>query len=332
MEMTVWEWFERRSFHHRDFCGLANPGGSGRQLTTTLILPARNVAGTIGPILDTVARLNERTGLIEQVMVVDADSADGTADIARARGAEVYSENELLPVYGPAQGKGDAMWRSLSAARGDIVMFADADTRDFDEHFIYGTLGPLLAVPGIRFSKAAYRRPYTQEGQSVADGGGRVTELMAKPLLNFFYPGLTGFVQPLAGEFAAYRELLCNIPFLTGYGVEIGVLIDVLAAAGLPAMAQVDLGSRQNRHQPLGDLTRMSSTVLRALARRVHLPEQEMPEPAAPGVWALPRHDIYRHAVATQDGLRLDEHLNELTERPPLTQVLAAGRERDSVA
>jgi glucosyl-3-phosphoglycerate synthase len=332
MDMTVWEWFEQRSFNHRDFRGLASPRRAGGRLTTTLILPAREVAGTIGPILDTVARLNERSSLVDQVIVIDADSADGTAEIASARGAEVYSENELLPEYGPAQGKGDAMWRGLSVARGDIVMFADADTRDFGEHFIYGTLGPLLTVPGVHFSKAAYRRPFTQDGQSVADGGGRVTELMAKPLLNFFCPELTGFVQPLAGEFAAHRELLCSIPFLTGYGVEIGILIDVLTEAGLPAMAQVDLGSRQNRHQPLWDLTRMSSTVLRALARRFHLPEQQVPEQGAPGTWALPRQDIYLHAVAVSGGLRLDEHLSELTERPPLARVMAAGRERDTVA
>ena len=158
------------------------------------------------------------------------------------------------------------MWRSLSVARGDIVMFADADSTDFREHFIYGTLGPLLTDPGIQFSKAAYRRPFTSGGKSVVDGGGRVTELMAKPLLNFYFPELTGFVQPLAGEFAAHRELLCSIPFVTGYGVEIAMMIDVLAEAGLPAMAQVDLEYRQNRHQALWDLTRMSSAVLRALA------------------------------------------------------------------
>ena len=156
--------------------------------------------------------------------------------------------------YGPTQGKGDAMWRALSVARGDIVMFADADTADFGEHFVYGTLGPLLADPGIRFCKAAYRRPYATGEKSVVDGGGRVTELMAKPLLNRFYPELTGFVQPLAGEFAAHRDLVVNLPFLTGYGVEIGLLIDVLADVGLAAMAQVDLGVRQNRHQPLRDL------------------------------------------------------------------------------
>jgi glucosyl-3-phosphoglycerate synthase len=324
MDMTVWEWFEQRSFHYRDFCDLAGRGEIGRGLTTTLILPTRNVAATIGPILDTVARLNERTSLVEQVIVVDADSPDGTAEIARAHGAEVYSENELLPAYGPSQGKGDAMWRSLSVARGNIVMFADADTRDFEEHFIYGTLGPLLTIPGVQFSKAAYRRPFLQDGQSLADGGGRVTELTAKPLLNYFYPGLAGFVQPLAGEFAVCRELLDNIPFLTGYGVEVGILIDVFAEAGLPAMAQVDLGSRQNRHQPLWDLTRMSSTVLRALGRRAHLPVKEMPGRTGTDGWALPRQDIYLHAVATQDGLRLDEHLNELTERPPLARLRPA--------
>jgi len=324
--MAVWDWFEQRSFHYRDFGAFAGPGETNRCPAITLILPTREVAGTIGPILDTVARLNERSGLVDQVLVIDADSADGTADVARAHGAEVYSENELLPEFGPALGKGDAMWRGLSVARGDIIMFADTDTRDFCEHFIYGTVGPLLAVPGVQFSKAAYRRPFTSDQQSVVDGGGRVTELMAKPLLNFFYPDLAGFVQPLAGEFAASRDLLFRTPFLTGYGVEIAILIDVLQDAGLSAMSQVDLGSRQNRHQPLWDLTRMSSTVLRALARRVPALEQpaldqRAPSPSAPNVWELRRPETYLHAVATEDGLRLDEHLNELLERPPMARV-----------
>lgn len=353
--MTIWEWFEQRSFHHGDFLALAGhdrsvqenaagdgdggpdgqpavgtdgpgPAGAGKAQTVSLILPTRNVAGTIGPILDTVNRLNDRTGLLSQVIVVDADSPDGTADIARSRGAEVYSENELLPDYGPAQGKGDAMWRSLSVAHGDVIMYADADTSDFGEHFVYGTLGPLLTDPAIKFTKAAYRRPFTSGGESVPDGGGRVTELMAKPLLNFFYPELTGFVQPLAGEFAAGRELLQSIPFLTGYGVELGILIDVLGFVGLSALAQVDLGSRQNRHQPLLDLARMSSTVLRALAHRAQLQEREFMAPGAPGVWALRRPEIYLHAVATEEGLRLDEHLNPLLERPPLIEVLNGPR------
>jgi glucosyl-3-phosphoglycerate synthase len=325
--MTVRDWFEARSFRYQDFSTLASGSWPAGGLTTTLVFPSRNVADTIGPILAEVARLRDRTGLIDQVMVVDADSADGTADIARACGAEVYSENELMPAYGPAQGKGDAMWRSLSVARGDIVMFADADTRDFGEHFIYGTLGPVLTVPGVQFSKAAYRRPFTQHGEPVVDGGGRVTELMAKPLLNFCRPELAGFVQPLAGEFAAPRELLCDLPFLTGYGVELALLIDVLGETGLPAMAQVDLGSRQNRHQPLWDLTRMSSTVLRAMARRLPGPAGNATDPRDGDVLGLDR-ETYLHAVATGQGLRLDEHLNELVERPALSSVAA----RDSVA
>jgi glucosyl-3-phosphoglycerate synthase len=331
MSISVREWFVQRSFTHQDFADLV-AGEQTPAVTISLVFPTRNVAGTIGPILAEVARLNDRTGLIDQVMIVDADSADGTADIARAWGAEVYSENELLPAYGPCRGKGDAMWRSLSVARGDIVMFADADTSNFGEHFIYGTLGPLLTVPEVQFSKAAYRRPFTDATQSVIDGGGRVTELMAKPLFNYFCPELTGFVQPLAGEFAAYRELLRSIPFLTGYGVELGILVDVLEDAGLPAMAQVDLGARQNRHQPLWDLSRMSSAVLRAMAIRAQLPQRGICSPGTPGVRTLRRPETYLHAVATEAGLRLDEHLNELHERPPLDQVLPAEQGQHTVA
>ncbi len=341
MSVSVREWFAQRSFGYQEFAGLAASGqaasglaaaAAGRDLSTTVIFPTRDVATTIGPILDTVTRLNERCGLVDQVIVVDADSADGTAGIARAAGAEVYSENELLPGYGPARGKGDAMWRSLSVARGDIVMFADADTSNFAEHFIYGTLGPLLTLPDVQFSKAAYRRPFTNSSQSVIDGGGRVTELMAKPLFNFCCPELAGFVQPLAGEFAAYRELFCGIPFLTGYGVELGILVDVLQDAGLEAMAQVDLGARQNRHQPLWDLSRMSSAVLRAMASRVPLAQRGVTSPAASGVLALRRPEMYLHAVATETGLRLDEHDSYLMERPPMAQVQSAARQRHTVA
>jgi glucosyl-3-phosphoglycerate synthase len=320
MNMTVWEWFEQRSFHHRDFQSLSVTATGAKRPSATLIFPARNVAGTIGTILSVVNDLRARTGLPSQVIVVDADSPDGTADIARAHGAEVYLENELMSGYGPAQGKGDAMWRSLSVAHGDIVMFADADTADFSEHFVYGTLGPLLADPRIQFCKAAYRRPFKQAGESVPDGGGRVTELTAKPLINLFYPELAGFVQPLAGEFAARRELLNGLPFFTGYGVEIGMMIDVLAEAGLAGMAQVDLGTRQNRHQSLASLTRMSSVVLRTVAMRGGIPTRQLDDGDS-RLWELRQPETYLHAVATQEGLRLDEYLNELIERPPLARL-----------
>src|ERR1700729_2806354 len=284
MNMTVWEWFEQRSYHHRDFAGLGRSSGNGAERpSTTLIFPARNVAGTIGTILSVVEELRERTGLPDQVIVVDADSPDGTADVARAHGAEVYSENELMRDLGPAQGKGDAMWRALSVARGDLVMFADADTADFEEHFVYGTLGPLLADPQLQFVKAAFRRPFKQGEEKILDGGGRVTELMAKPLINLFYPELAGFVQ-----------------------------------VGLGAMAQVDLGTRQNRHQSLASLSRMSSVVLRTVAAREGLSgglDGGLDEPVQ-GLWELHQPDTYLHAVATETGLHMDEYLNELVERP----------------
>jgi glucosyl-3-phosphoglycerate synthase len=324
MSMTVWEWFEQRSFRHGDYADLARSSGNGAERpSTTLIFPARNVAGTIGTILSVVDGLRARTGFPDQVIVVDADSPDGTADVARAHGAEVYSENELMRGYGPAQGKGDAMWRALSVATGDIVMFADADTDDFEEHFVYGTLGPLLADPQLQFVKAAFRRPFKQGEEKILDGGGRVTELMAKPLINLFYPELAGFVQPLAGEFAARREVLGTVPFFTGYGVEIGMLIDVFERVGLSAMAQVDLGTRQNRHQSLANLSRMSSIVLRTVAAREGLGERtnEDLDESMSNLWEAHQQDTYLHAVATEHGLRMDEHLNELVERPPLASL-----------
>jgi glucosyl-3-phosphoglycerate synthase len=200
-------------------------------------------------------------------------------------------------------------------------MFADADTADFEEHFVYGTLGPLLADPQLQFVKAAFRRPFKQGEEKILDGGGRVTELMAKPLINLFYPELAGFVQPLAGEFAARREVLSSVPFFTGYGVEIGMLIDVFDQVGLAAMAQVDLGTRQNNHQSLASLSRMSSVVLRTVAAREGLGQRHAGdlEQAVPGLWEQP--DTYLHAVGTEEGLRLDEHLNELVERPPLASL-----------
>ena len=327
MHMPVRDWFEQRSFHHQDFSGLACPGEPTRRPTVTLILPAREVAATIGPILETVARLNERTRLVDQVLVIDADSADGTADIARAHGAEVHSENELLPEYGPAQGKGDAMWRALSVARGDIVMFADADTRGFGEHFIYGTLGPLLMVPGVQFTKAAYRRPFASAGQPVADGGGRVTELTAKPLLNFFFPELTGFVQPLAGEFAGLPGPAAAHPVpdrVRGGDRDPDRRAPRRRAArdgpGGPGLAAEPPPAAVGPDQD--ELRRAPGTCppgSRAGARGARAPDAR---PVGSARTRLP--ETYLHAVATQDGLRLDEHLTELLERPPMAQVLPA--------
>ena len=220
-----------------------------------MILPAREVAGTIGPIIDAIAPL-ERLGLVDELLVVDAASRDGTADVARAHGARVVQESAVLPDAGPCRGKGDAMWRGLAATEGDVVAYVDADTADFDASFVTGLLGPLVTDPAVALVKGAFRRPL-RAGQAVLpDEGGRVTELVARPLLAILAPELGGLLQPLAGEQAARRDLLEAIPFPVGYGIETSMLLDALALRGLDAIAQVDLGTRQNRHQPLRELGR----------------------------------------------------------------------------
>ena len=324
------EWFEHRSYDYRRFSDLEEMGRRKRELglTVSTVLPCRNVADTVGGIVDEIHAVNERSGgepLVDQILVIDADSTDGTVEVAASKGAEVYSENELLSHYGGAHGKGDAMWRSLSVARGDLIMYVDADTKDFKPQLVYGVLGPVLYVPEVRFVKAAYRRPFKSYETVEHDGGGRVTELSAKPLFNLFYPELTGFVQPLAGEFVADKELFCSIPFLTGYAVETGIMIDVLKRVGLGAMAQVDLGTRQNRHQPLRDLSRMSYAVLRAVARRLRQ-EGRLDQARDPNVpEQLFQFSDFLHAVATPEGLKLQEYVEELVERPPIGEAMRVG-------
>ncbi len=240
---------------------------AGKQHTVALLLPAREVAQTIGPIAHTAARLKD-AGLLDEVLVIDAASQDDTALIATRAGLQVAQENELLSEYGPAQGKGDAMWRGLAATSSEIVAFADTDTEDFHQGFVLGLLGPLLCEGDIQLVKGTFRRPFRDGAAVLAEGGGRVTELMARPLLNLHAPELAAFEQPLAGETAARRELLEKIPFSAGYGVEIAMLIDSWRACGLDALAQVDLGERQNRHQPLRDLSAMAYAVLVAAQTR----------------------------------------------------------------
>jgi glucosyl-3-phosphoglycerate synthase len=299
------EWFRSRSYRHDRFADVAALARRKRELrlSVSLVLPCREVADTIGSVLDEVEALRERAPLVDQVLIVDAASRDGTAEIGRRRGAEVYDESELLPQFGSVLGKGDAMWRALSVARGDVVLYADTDSDSFGAHFVYGMLGPLLTDPGTLFVKATYHRPFTAPDGTVVDDAGRVTELTAKPLLAIFHPELAGFGQPLAGEVAAHRDVLCSIPFFTGYAVEAGMLIDVLRRVGLGAMAQVDLGSRRNRSQRLLALNSMSYAVAQALLAR-----------AGRAVDA----ESYLHAANQPGGVRLEHRRVQLLERPPL--------------
>ncbi len=226
--------------------------------------------------------------------MVDAASRDGTRAVAERRGVRVEDESDLLPHFGPALGKGDAMWRGLAATTGDLVVYLDTDSEDFTPAFVLGMLGPLLTAP-VSFVKGAFRRPLRVGARTLPDGGGRVTELVARPYLNLHVPRLAGFRQPLAGEIAAERELLEGLSFPVGYGVEIAMLLDVLAAAGLQRMAQVDLGTRQNRHQPLADLSGMALEVLAAAERRIH-----GVEPVA-GTLLVPAGTDFEHRAVRTD-------------------------------
>jgi len=234
----------------------------------SVCLPARECAETVGEIVTALLALR-RAGAIDEIVVVDAASVDGTAAVAERAGAVVRQEAELMPSFGPVLGKGDAMWRALSVLEGELVCFLDADTQGFSAHFAAGLLGPLVCEPAVSFVKAFYRRPFVQDGVSLPDGGGRVNGLTARPALELFYPQLAGVHQPLAGEVAARRDLLWGLPFVTGYGVEIAMLIDVWRTVGSEGMAQVDLDERRNRHQRLSALTPMAVAVLATVARRL---------------------------------------------------------------
>jgi glucosyl-3-phosphoglycerate synthase len=313
------EWFESRSYRHAEFADLAGLARRKRELgvSVSLVLPAREVAPTVGSILDEVAALNEDASLVDQLLVIDASSADGTAALARGLGgAEVYDESELMPAFGPVVGKGDEMWRALSVARGDLILVADPDTANFGRHFVYGLLGPLLCEPAVQFVKAAYHRPFTAPDGTVVDDAGRVTELTAKPLFGIFYPELGGFGQPLAGEVAARRDLLLSIPFCTGYAVETAMMIDTLRRVGLGAMAQVDLGTRNNRSQRLLALGAMAYAVARAVLMRVAA------EGRLPADVAAADAEAYVHAVCTPGGVVLEHPRVKVLERPPMAGVI----------
>jgi glucosyl-3-phosphoglycerate synthase len=290
-----------RSFHHSEWAPQLLR--ERKQESVTVVLPTREVADTIGPIVE---RLQALDGLIDQIVVVDADSGDRTAEIASSLGAEVHQESELLPEFGQVLGKGDALWRSLSVARGDVIVFLDSDTRDFSAHFATGLLGPLLCRDDVRFVKAFFHRPFdTGTGVQRVGDGGRVTELTARPLFSAFYPDLAAFVQPLAGEVAARRELFDELPFATGYAVETAMLLHAHERlGGTGGMAQVDLDVRHNYHQPLHKLGPMAYAVLRVVLERLRQDGRLLDDHAPP--------------LQSADGQLIQV---ELVERPPYASV-----------
>jgi glucosyl-3-phosphoglycerate synthase len=265
MSARARSWHRSNTFTHHDFP--LERLVAQRRHSVSICLPARNEERTIGAILDLLEPLREHA-VVDEIVVVD-HSTDETAAIARSRGVTVHDQAQLMPEFGAVLGKGDAMWRALPALSGDVVCFLDADSENFGTHFACGLLGPLLCDQRISFVKGFYRRPFRIGEVTLPEGGGRVTELTARPLLNLFYPDLAAIEQPLAGEIAARRDLLERLPFVTGYGVEIAMLLDAYRTVGLEGIAQVDLDVRQNAHQPLRELGPMAYAVLHAVATRL---------------------------------------------------------------
>ncbi|MFE6546852.1 glucosyl-3-phosphoglycerate synthase [Streptomyces sp. NPDC057746] len=234
--------------------------------TVSVVLPALNEEETVGDIVTAIRRdLVLRVPLVDEIVVVDSGSTDRTSEVAAAAGAKVVHRDAILPRIPAVPGKGEVLWRSLLVTRGDIVCFVDADLREFSSDFVSGIVGPLLTDPGVDLVKAMYDRPLG----GAAGQGGRVTELMARPLLNMHWPQLAGFVQPLGGEYAARRSLLERLPFPVGYGVELGILVDALHLVGLDALAQVDVGVRKHRHQDGQALGRMAASIYRTAQLRL---------------------------------------------------------------
>ncbi|WP_116213379.1 glucosyl-3-phosphoglycerate synthase [Streptomyces olivoreticuli] len=273
--------------------------------TVSVVLPALNEEATVGAIVATIRRelMTDAVPLVDELVVLDSGSTDRTAEVAAAAGARVVHRDSVLPRLPALPGKGEVLWRSLLATSGDVVCFVDADLRDFSADFVSGIVGPLLTDPGVQFVKAMYDRPLGE----VAGQGGRVTELVARPLLNLHWPQLAGFVQPLGGEYAARRSLLERLPFPVGYGVELGLLVDALHTVGLDALAQVDVGIRVHRHQDGRALGRMAAAIYRTAQLRL-----------ARGHLVRP---VLTQFERTEEGFTPRTYAVDTEERPPMAEI-----------
>ncbi|NTU81456.1 MAG: glucosyl-3-phosphoglycerate synthase, partial [Chloroflexales bacterium] len=272
LSATVDRWFAENTFSSTEYDDLQRLLALKQQqrVTISLALPTLNEEATIGEILGQVQEhLVHRVPLLDEVILVDSGSDDRTREIAAAHGVPVYLHQEILPQYGAFAGKGEALWKSLYALTGDIIAWCDTDIKNFHPRFIYGIVGPLLRERRLVYAKGFYRRPIQFGEQVQASGGGRVTELTARPLLNLFFPELSGMLQPLSGEYAGRRSALEAVPFFTGYGVETGLLIDLLERHGLATLGQVDLLERIHRNQELAPLSKMAFAITQVVMQRM---------------------------------------------------------------
>ncbi|WP_029214412.1 glucosyl-3-phosphoglycerate synthase [Kallotenue papyrolyticum] len=317
LSAVVDRWFAENTFSAEEFANLEHLLAlkQRQNVSISLVLPALNEAATIGQVIDTLkGALHDQVPLLDEIVVIDSQSTDETRAIAAQRGIPVYVHQEILPHYGAFSGKGEALWKSLFVTRGDIVVWIDTDIQNIHPRFVYGLLGPLLSEPRLQFTKGFYRRPINFQGQLIAAGGGRVTELVARPLFNLFYPELSGFVQPLSGEYAGRRSVLERLPFFTGYGVETGLLIDLLHEVGLAGMAQVDLQQRIHRNQELHGLARMSFAIIQVVMQRLETRQRlQLLDPVNQSLKLI--------QYAEDGGFHLDVRQIRDHERPPIISI-----------
>ena len=309
MRSDVLEWLQRRTYT-ADAFDAARLAETKRQQASTVsvVLPALDEERTVGSIVAAIrSDLLERHGLVDEILVVDSGSTDRTARVARAAGARVVHADAVLPDRGSVPGKGEALWKALYATHGDLVVFVDSDLLTFTPQYVVGLLGPLLRDPTVGYVKALYDRPLNTVDGVVPTGGGRVTEMVARPLLGALWPHLAGFVQPLSGEYAGRRELLESVPFVSGYGVEFGLLVDLAELAGIDALAQVDLGTRHHSHQSDAALGRMAGQILQTALSR------------CPGI-AVPSDSLVQY-VRTATGIEAVNWHVGVQERPPMRTV-----------
>jgi glucosyl-3-phosphoglycerate synthase len=280
-------------------------GREGAHDIVSVCLPARDEAATIGLIVATVRReLMERRCVVDEIVVIDDGSRDDTARIAESEGARVIAEASILPELPSGSGKGNALWKSLYACNGDIICWLDADIRNFDAEFVTRLVRPLTDDRNVLFTKAYYRRPLHDE----PSGGGRVTELVARPLISHWFPALHDIIQPLSGEYAGRREILEALPFVEGWGVELGLLVDLAQRYGADAITQVDLGVREHRNRPLDELGPQALAILLAALRRAGVGD------VAPLAVELVRFDNDHERVSVPV---------EVRERPPIRTIPA---------
>jgi len=269
--MEIETWFEKNKFKcdsFRDIKHLVKLKKEQKK-KISVVIPTLNEEKTVGKVISTVKILQKKK-LVDEIIVIDSGSTDNTPQVVKDAGADFYYAKDILKKHKNLKGKGENLWKSLFIAKGDIICWIDADITNIHPRFVYGLIGPLLTKKKIKFTKAFYRRPITLGKTTSALGGGRVTELTVRPLFNMYFHSLSGFIQPLSGEYAGKRELLEKIPFFTGYGVETAMLIDIQQKFGLKVCAQVDLKKRVHRNQTLPSLSKMSFGILGVFSRRAN--------------------------------------------------------------